>query len=144
MRLQRTAVPYCRSLVVEKRHDKSAFAFAPQSYDDKITHLLNNRNVYQILSVGGKSIEILEIKVNELVCGFAKKNEIRTPVYHQLKSDKVVVPKFCSLPKIHKSDVSLRPIVSFSGALTYCLAKLFVGILSVLLSLEYTKGTQPV
>ena len=39
---------------------------------------------------------------------------------------------------IHKSDVPLRPIVSFIGAPTYCLAKFLVGILSPLLFLEYT------
>ena len=65
-----------------------------KDYDDKIIHLLNDRNVCQILPVGGKSIEITEKKVNKLVCGFAKENKITTPVYHQLKCDKAVTPKF--------------------------------------------------
>ena len=42
------------------------------------------------------------------------------------------------LPKIHKSDVPLRPIASFIGAPTYCLAKFLAVIVSFLLSLEYT------
>ena len=109
-----------------------------KDYNDKIMHLLNDRNVYQILPVGDKSIEITEKKVNKLEYGFAKENKITTPVYHQLKCDKAVTPKFYGLPKIHKSDVPLRPIVSFIGAPTYCLAKFLVGILSSLLSLEYT------
>ena len=83
-------------------------------------------------------IEIEEKKVNKLVYAFAKENKITTPVYHQLKCDKAVTPKLYGLPKIHKSDVPLRPIVSFIGAPTYCLAKSLVGILSPLLSLEYT------
>ena len=70
--------------------------------------------------------------------GFAKENKITTPVYHQLKCDKAVTPKFYGLPKIHKSDVPLRPIVFSIGAPTYCLAKFLVGILSPSLSLEYT------
>ena len=97
-------------------------------YDDKIIHLLNVRNVYQSLLVGDKSIEITEKKVNKLAYGFAKENKITTPVYHQLKCDKVVTPKFYGIPKIHKSDVPLRPIVFFVAARIYCLAKLFVGI----------------
>ncbi|XP_068206277.1 zinc finger BED domain-containing protein 5-like [Palaemon carinicauda] len=32
IRLRRTAVPHCRSLVIERRHVKSACAFAPRSY----------------------------------------------------------------------------------------------------------------
>ena len=50
-------------------------------------------NVYQILPVGDKSIEITEKKVNKSVYGFAKENKITTPVYHQLKCDKAVTPK---------------------------------------------------
>ena len=109
-----------------------------KDYDDKIMHLLNDRNAYQILPVGDKSIEITKKRVNKLVYGFAKENKITTSVYHQLKCDKAVSPKFYGLPKIHKSDIPLRPIVSFIGAPTYCLAKFLVGILSPLLSLEYT------
>ena len=103
-----------------------------------VVQQMHDRNVYQILPVGDKSIEITEKKVNKLVYGFAKENKITTPVYHELKCDKAVTPKFNGLPKIHKSDVPLRPIVSFIGAPTYCLAKFLVGILSPLLSLEYT------
>ena len=79
-----------------------------------------------------------EKKVNKLVYGFAKENKIATPVYHQLKCDKAVTPTFYGLPKIHKSDVPLRPILVFIGAPTNCFAKLLVSILSPLLSLEYT------
>ena len=63
---------------------------------------------------------------------------VTTLVYHQLKCDKDVTPKFYGLPKIHKSDVPLRPIVSFIGAPTYSLVKFLFGVLSSLLSLEYT------
>ena len=93
-----------------------------KDYDDKVIHL-EDRDVYQILRVGSKSIKITEKKVNRLVYGFAIENKITTPVYHQLKCDKAVTPKFFGLPKIHKSDVPLRPIVSFVCAPTYCLAK---------------------
>ena len=34
-----------------------------------------------------------------------------------------VPPKFCSLPKIHKPDTPLRPIVSSCGSVTYGVAK---------------------
>ena len=63
------------------------------------------------LPVNDKSIEITKKKVNKLMYGFAKENKITAPVYHQLKCDKTVTPKFYGLPKIHKSDVPLRPIL---------------------------------
>ena len=51
-------------------------------YDDKVMHLLNDRNVYQILPVGDKSVEIIKKRVNKLVYGFPKENEITTPIYY--------------------------------------------------------------
>ena len=47
-----------------------------KDYDDKIMHLLNDCNVYQILPVGDKTIEITDKKVNKLVYGFAEENKI--------------------------------------------------------------------
>ena len=108
-----------------------------KDFDDKIMHLLNNVNVDQIFLVADKSIEITDKKRNKLVYSFAKDNKIATPVFHQLKCDKAVTPKFYGLPKIHKSGFALNPVVSFIGAPTYCLAKFLVGILSPLLSLKY-------
>ena len=43
-------------------------------------------------------------------------------------------PKFYWLPKIHKKDVPLRPIVSSIGSVTYGFAKELVGILKPLVS----------
>ena len=80
-------------------------------------------NVYQILPVGDKSIEITEKKANKLVYGFAEENKIRTPVYHQLKCNKAVTPKFYDLPKICKLDVPI-PLIFLST--TLCIAKFLV------------------
>ena len=41
-------------------------------------------------------------------------------------------PKFYGLPKIHKKDVPLRPIVSSIGSVTYGVAKELSGILKPL------------
>ena len=38
-------------------------------------------------------------------------------------------PKFYGLPKIHKKDIPLRPIVSFIGSVTYGVAKALARIL---------------
>ena len=51
---------------------------------------------------------------------------------------KLLLPNFMVYRKFIKVMFRFRPIVSFIGAPTYRLAKFFVGILSPLLSLEYT------
>ena len=44
-------------------------------------------------------------------------------VYDHLRPSATVCPKFYGLPKIHKPDVPLRPIVASQGSPTYNLAK---------------------
>ena len=58
--------------------------------------------------------------LNNLVWSFVKENKITVPVYRQLKRDKSVTSKIYGLPKLHKSGIPLRPIVSFIGAPTQC------------------------
>ena len=75
--------------------------------------------------------------------GFAKENKITIPVYYQSKRDKAVTPKFYGILKIQKSDVLLRPIVTYCLALLLLISYLlFSDIFNwysfPLLSLEYT------
>ena len=53
-------------------------------------------------------------------------------VYDQLRPSATVCPKFYGLPKIHKPDVPLRPIVASQGSPTYNLAKYLAEILKPL------------
>ena len=46
-----------------------------------------------------------------------------------MRPSATVCPKFYGLPKIHKPDVPLRPIVASQGSPTYNLAKYFAEIL---------------
>ena len=48
-------------------------------------------------------------------------------VYDHLRPSATVCPKFYGLPKIHKPDVPLRPIVASQGSPTYNLAKYLAG-----------------
>ena len=53
-------------------------------------------------------------------------------VYDHLRPSATVCPKFYGLPKIHKPDVPLRPIVASQGSPTYNLAKYLAEILKPL------------
>ena len=44
-------------------------------------------------------------------------------LYHQLHPTRDEVPKFYSLPKIHKKDFPLRPIVSNVGGISHPIDK---------------------
>ena len=109
-----------------------------KDYDDKLLALLNDCRVYRVLSKRDKSITSVEKQVNNLVWSFVKENKITVPVYRQLKCDKSVTPKIYGLPELHKSGISLRPIVSFIGAPTYQLSKFLVNVLSPLLTYDFS------
>ena len=100
--------------------------------------MLSNRDVYQIFPDGDNSIVSIEKQVNKSLWRFAKENKITGPTYYQLKCDKSVNPKIYGLPKLHKTEIPLRPIASFSGAPTYCLSKFSVDILYPLLTFEFS------
>ncbi len=50
--------------------------------------------------------------------------EINEAQYRRLYPTGCVVPRFYGLPKLHKPDVPLRPIVASRGSVTYEIAKL--------------------
>ena len=60
--------------------------------------------------------------------------------YPQVKNhcSNAITPRFYGLPKIHKSSVPLRPIVSFVNSPTYNLSKFLSRVLSSLLKNNYS------
>ena len=60
-------------------------------------------------------------------------------MYKTLRSSDSALPRIYGLPKIHKSNVPLRPIVSFIGTATYQLAKFLKQVLvSLIGNTQYT------
>ena len=61
---------------------------------------------------------------------------IKVNLYNQLYPTAENVPKFYGLPKIHKKDVPLRPIVSSIGSMMYDTAKFLAKIMKPLVGLN--------
>ena len=102
-----------------------------KNYNNKLVTLLNDCEIYPILSKGDKFITSVEKQVNNLVWSFVKENKITAAVYCLLKCDKSVTPKIYDLLKLHKNGIPLRPIVSFIGAPTNQLSKFLVNVFIV-------------
>ena len=58
-----------------------------------------------------------------------KKNNIQEPVYKRMYTTSETVPKLYGLPKIHKKDAPLRPIVSNIGSVMYPTAKYLANVI---------------
>ena len=91
-----------------------------QDYINKANQLLN-QNTYKVIpkdpttTIKNKLINILKV--------IKTKTGLGSYSYKAMYPTGCVPPKFYGLPKIHKPDTPLRPIVSSCGSVTYGVAE---------------------
>ena len=51
--------------------------------------------------------------MNDLLLSLKKSGSIPSPLYYRMRNSAKKTPLFYGLPKIHKPEIPLRPIVSF-------------------------------
>ena len=104
-----------------------------QDYINKYNNLLN-QPTYRAISqdptntIKNKLINILEKVKNQ--------TDLDSVIYKLRYTKGCVSPKFYGLPKIHKLDTPLRPIVSSCGSVTYGVAKELTKILKPLVGMS--------
>ena len=91
-------------------------------YNEKILAMLSDEDVYRQLK--SDPTAGLERKMNSTLLNLNKCSRLR--------SSGGLTPRFYGLPKIHKQNVPLRPIVSFYTSPTYQLSKHLLYILTPL------------
>lgn len=90
-------------------------------YLEKCLHLLNDKKIYSPLKKD--PTQIIQRNLNNKVDLLLKKSYINCPMSRHLKSYNSLAPKFYGLPKIHKTQIPMRPVTSFCGSPTYNLSK---------------------
>ena len=100
-----------------------------QDYINKANHLLNLSTYKSITKDPTNSIKNKLINILKRV---KTKTGLDSNIYKSMYPTGCVPPKFYRLPKIHKPDTPLRPIVSSCGSVTYGVAKELTKILKPL------------
>ena len=100
-----------------------------QDYITKANHLLNQNTYKTITKDPTNSIKNKLINIFKTI---KTKAGLGTSTYKSMFPTGCVPPKFYGLPKIHKPDTPLRPIVSSCGSVTYGVAKELAKILKPL------------
>ena len=100
-----------------------------QDYTNKANHLLNQSTYKSIAKDPTSSIKNKLINILKRV---KNKTGLDSNTYKSMYPTGCVPPKFYGLPKIHKPDTPLRPIVSSCGSVTYGVAKELAKILKPL------------
>ena len=100
-----------------------------QDYISKANTLLN-QNTYR--SISQDPTNIIKNKLINILKRVKSQTGLSNQTYKAIYPTGCVPPKFYGLPKIHKPDNPLRPIVSSCGLVTYGVAKELAKILKPL------------
>ena len=98
-------------------------------YDENVKEILSTPTYRKLKNDPTASTER---KVTKHLLGLRKSESLSANLYRRLHPSASTCPKFYGLPKIHKPDVPLRPIVASRGSATYNLAQHLTKILKPL------------
>ena len=99
-------------------------------YDRKLQEMLNDQKTYRKLKKD--PAPALERRMNSRLLALRRLNILPKELYDRLRSSGGHTPLLYGLPKVHKTGVPLRPIVSFVNSPTYHLSKYLSRVLSPL------------
>ena len=100
-------------------------------YTLKVNDFINNNNIEMIqVDPTAQFVKILNNIINRSTCIFDENTR------RALKPIKAVAPQFVGLPKIHKPNVPIRPLVNFTTAPSYKISKILTRILKNSINLK--------
>ena len=99
-------------------------------YNDKMDSLVNDKQTYEVLK--RDPTPALQRKLNNKLLTLKKTDKIDFRRYNRLRCSVPQPPKLYGLPKLHKPNIPMRPIVSFCGSPTYQLPKYSTNVLKPL------------
>ena len=108
-----------------------------KDYDQKVNSMLTNECTYVKLPSRPNPINQISTTVNQYVWKLYRNQKIDQKCYYYLHCTNAVSPRFYGLPKVHKSAVPLRPIVSCINSPAHNVSKFLSRILSGLVKNNY-------
>ena len=110
-------------------------------YNSNAQNLSGDRGTYKVIKTDPTNK--LKNKLISLLKKIKAEGGITEHLYKKMYPTGAVAPKFYGLPKIHKRDIPIRPIVSSRGSISYEVAKELARILRPLVgnSTHHIKNT---
>ncbi|XP_067618090.1 uncharacterized protein DPCoAC isoform X1 [Eurosta solidaginis] len=121
-------------VITDSDKGNKTIALYKMDYNTKMENLLGDKNTYKV--VRGDPTNTLQRKNNNIVYELYKGKHISLREKQQLTSTAATAPRLYGLPKIHKPECPLRPIVSCTNVPCYQLSKFIGKILISLISPE--------
>ena len=101
-----------------------------ETYESKVNDLLSDEKTYSKLSKDPTTT--YKNKLLKILKDLKEKKAIDQSLYEKLRPSACVVPCIYGLPKVHKNNIPVRPIVSSIGSVCYNLARFVSDLLSPL------------
>jgi hypothetical protein len=114
-------------LVLPADKGKATVIMDKTDYDAKMNEMLQDEQTYR--PIAKDPTPSLEKRMNSKLLELKKAQRLPDDIYSRLRSSAGRTPLFYGLPKIHKDNVPLRPIVSFVSSPTYQLSKYLSNLL---------------
>ena len=112
-----------------------------EEYNKKVQELLEDGGTYKILKADLPNK--MKNKLISLLKKIKAEGDINDNLYKKMYPTGAVPPKFYGLPKVHKRDIPLGPIVPSRGSISYEVAKELARIIRPLVgSSPITSRTQ--
>ncbi|BHF57766.1 hypothetical protein SprV_0100071200 [Sparganum proliferum] len=108
-------------VIVPADKGRATVVLDKSEYVAKAQQLLNDNQSYKVLD--SDPMKALVGKINKSLNQMRNEKAISGKDWRQLKPQDAALARFYGLPKIHKQNVPLRPIVALKGTPTYGLAK---------------------
>ena len=102
-----------------------------EEYKRKAKELLSDTNTYKVLKKDPTAVYLKQL--NKTIDDLWFDKSITNDVKLKLKPTSTLTPRFYGLPKVHKRDNPLRPIVASRGSITYKLARYVADVLKPLM-----------
>lgn len=114
-------------LVTTADKSKQTVIMEKSEYNRKMENLLNDTSTYKPIKKDPTAI--FQKKTNTLIQQWADELTISLKTASELKGNNALPPKIYGMPKLHKKDIPLRPVVSCVQSPTYKLEKYLSNIL---------------
>ena len=108
-----------------------------KDYIQKMKQLLNDNNTYRPLKMDPTNRQ--KNRFINILRSMKIEGRLKDHTYKKMYPTGASSPKLYELPKIHKKNIPLRPIVSSQGSVTYGVAKELARILKPLTGTPSTK-----
>ncbi|XP_072019690.1 uncharacterized protein [Amphiura filiformis] len=129
-------------IVLPADKGRSTFVMDKDKYQEKMNNLLSEGDTYQVMKKDPTLS--LERKIGKAISEFKEQNKVDKKKASHLTPKHTVSPRIYGLPKIHKENMPLRPIVSSINSPCYNLVKHLADILTPLSGkgTSYIKNSQ--